>query len=214
MSRKIILQKIFSESVIAVIRINESKKLPKIAEAIYKGGISHIEITMTTPNALRLIEELGNSMGDFIKVGVGSVLNSETACAAINAGARFVVSPIFKPEIIQSVHKHDIPAIPGAFSPTEILQAHEQGADVVKVFPADVLSMDFIKAIKAPIPDLKLMPTGGVTLNNAGDWIKAGACAVAIGSALLDKNAIAEEKYNVLTENAKILCESIAKGRE
>ncbi|MFQ5709349.1 MAG: bifunctional 4-hydroxy-2-oxoglutarate aldolase/2-dehydro-3-deoxy-phosphogluconate aldolase [bacterium] len=213
MSRSQILQTIISNGAIAVIRMSDSDKLRKVAEAVYAGGISAIEITMTTPNALKVIEETAHAMGDSIQLGVGSVLDAETARLAIDAGAQFVVSPVSKPEIIQMAHRYDLPAMPGAFTPTEILLAHEQGADIVKVFPADVVGMAFFRAIKAPMPHLQLMPTGGVTLTNAGDWLKAGACAVGVGSALLDKKAIAEGNYSVLTENAKRLCQSIAAGR-
>lgn len=212
MTRYEMVQTLITGGAIAVIRMSDSSKLQKVAEAIHKGGISAIEITMTTPNALKVIEETAQAMGDAIQVGVGSVLDSETARMAINAGAQYVVSPIFKPEIIHTAHRYDIPAMPGAFTPTEILEAHEQGADIVKIFPADVVGMAFFKAVKAPMPHVNLMPTGGVSLTNAGDWIRAGACAVGVGSALLDKKAIAEENYAVLTENARILKESILKG--
>ncbi len=210
MTRQEIVQKLIQNGVIAVVRMNESKKLIKVAEAILKGGVSAIEITITTPNALRVIEDATKELGADAQIGVGSVLDAEMARLAINAGATYVVSPIFKPEIIQTAHHYDLPAMPGAFSPTEILLAHEEDADIVKVFPADVLGMAFFKALLAPMPHLRLMPTGGVTLTNAGEWIKAGACAVGVGSALLDKQAIAEEKYSVLTENAKMLNQSIA----
>lgn len=214
MSRSEILQTLISQGAVAVIRLKDSNKLKKVAEAIYEGGVSAIEITMTTPDALKLIEEMSHSVGDFMQIGVGSVLDVETARMAINAGAWFIVCPVLKVEIIQMAHHYDLPVIPGAFSPTEILIAHESGADIVKVFPAGVLGMEFFKAIKLPMPHLKLMPTGGVTLTNAGDWIKSGACAVGVGSALLDKKAIAEGKYALLTENAKILCQSIAAARK
>ncbi len=169
---------------------------------------------MTTPDALKVIEGATDELGDDVLIGVGSVLDSETARLAILAGAKYVVSPILKREIIETAHRYDVPAIPGAFTPTEILQAHEQGADIVKVFPADVVGMAFFKAVKAPLPQVNLMPTGGVSLTNAGDWIKAGACAVGVGSALLDKKAIADENYPVLTENARILRKSILEGRK
>jgi len=214
MSKSSIIQALISQGAIAVIRMSDTQKLKKVIEAIHKGGVSAIEITMTTPNALRVIEETANSMGDVAQVGVGSVLDPETARLAINAGATFVVSPIFKSEIIYTAHRYDLPGIVGAFTPTEILTAHEHGSDMVKVFPADILGMAFFKAIKAPMPHLQLMPTGGVSLTNAGDWIKAGACAVAVGTALLDKKAIAEEDYPKLTENARTLCQSITQGRE
>ena len=226
MPRQEIVQKLIRSGAIAVIRMGDSKKLMRVAEAILKGGVSAIEITMTTPNALKIIEEAAKELGEDAQIGVGSVLDAKTARSAIDAGATYVVSPIFKAEIVQTAHRHDLPGMPGAFSPTEILLAHEAGADglvffnrfyqpdLVKIFPADVVGMDFFKSVLAPIPQLRLMPTGGVTLTNAGDWLKAGACAVGVGSALLDKKAIAEEKYSVLTENARILKESIASARK
>jgi 2-dehydro-3-deoxyphosphogluconate aldolase/(4S)-4-hydroxy-2-oxoglutarate aldolase len=214
MSRKQILDRIITEGAVAVIRMADSRKLMKVAEAIREGGLSCIEITMTTPNALQVIAECSKTIGSECLIGVGSVLNAEIARQAIEAGAQFVVSPIFKTEIIDEAHRHDLPAMPGAFTPTEAQLAHEAGADIVKIFPADVVGMDFFKGIKAPLPHLKLMPTGGVSLTNAGDWLKAGACAVGVGSALLDKQAIAEEKFSILTENARVLMQSIAKGRK
>jgi len=139
-------------------------------------------------------------------------LNSSIAEDAINAGAKYVVSPILKKEIIDTSHKHNVPVMPGCFTPTEIQTAFEYGADIVKVFPADVVGMEFFKAILAPMPHLKLMPTGGVSLTNAGEWLKAGACAVGIGSALLDKKAIQESNYSILTENAKQIMKSISES--
>ncbi|MFZ0455126.1 MAG: bifunctional 4-hydroxy-2-oxoglutarate aldolase/2-dehydro-3-deoxy-phosphogluconate aldolase [Ignavibacteriaceae bacterium] len=203
------LKTILENKAVAVIRMHDSAKLIKVAEAIYKGGVQSVEITMTVPGALKIIEEASKAFGDYINIGVGSVLNKQTASDAINAGAKYVVSPVFKPEILREAKKHNIPVIPGAFSPTEILTAFEDGADVVKVFPADIVGMAFFKGVLAPMPHLKLMPTGGVSLTNAGDWIKAGACAVGVGSALLDKKAIAEENYSLLTQNAEKLIASI-----
>ena len=205
MSRLAILQKVTTEKAVAVIRMSDSAKLMKVAEALMEGGLSILEITMTTPNALKVIEEATKTFDSGMTIGVGSVLDAETARLAINAGAQYVVSPIFKPEIIHTSHRYDVPAMPGCFSPSAILEAHEQGADIVKVFPADVLGMAFFKAIKAPMPHLNLMPTGGVSLTNAGEWIKAGACAVGIGSALLEKQAIDEGNWNKLKENARLL---------
>lgn len=209
MNRSEIVKKIIELGAIAVIRMSSTEKLKKVVESIHTGGVSAIEITMTTPNALNVIEELSKAMSDEILIGVGSVLNISTAVDAVNAGAKYIVSPILNTEIISEVHKYDIPFMPGCFSPTEIQSAYENGADIIKVFPAGVLGMAFFKAIKAPLPHLNLMPTGGVTLTNAGEWIKSGACAVGIGSALLEKIAIDEENYSQLTENAKILINSI-----
>ena len=209
MSRFVIVKELSDNGVVAVVRTKHPDKLLRIAEAIYEGGVKFIEITMTIPNALKMIEQVKNSICDEIIIGVGSVLDSGTAQNAIDAGAQFVVSPIFKKEIIDTAHKGNVPAMPGTFTPTEILTAHQSGADIIKVFPANVLGMNFFKAVKAPIPDLKLMPTGGVTLDNAGEWISAGACAVGVGTALLDVKALEENNYQKLTENARRIIESI-----
>ena len=214
MSREIIVGKLIESGAVAVIRLADPKKLIKVAEAIYTGGVSGIEITMTVPDAIRVIADASKEIGSYMNVGVGSVLNVETAQKAIDAGAKYVVSPIFKKEIIEIAHRNGVPAMPGAFTPTEIQTAYECGADIVKVFPADVVGMAFFKGVLAPMPHLKLMPTGGVTLTNAGDWLKAGACAVGVGTALLDRKAIDSENYKALTDNAKILMESIAKARQ
>ena len=213
MKRQEIVDTLIKASAVAVVRLTDPTKLIKVAEAIYAGGVSAIEITMTVPNAVKMIEEASKQIGSYMQIGVGSVLDSDTAQKAIDAGAKYVVSPIFKKEIIETAHKNNIPAMPGAFTPTEIQTAYEAGADIVKVFPADVVGMAFFKGVLAPMPHLKLMPTGGVSLTNAGDWLKAGACAVGVGTALLDKKAIASEDYKTLTANAKILMESINKAK-
>ena len=214
MSREQILNQILECGAVAVIRLADSEKLKRVAEAIHAGGIDVIEITMTTPNALVVIEELAATMGEIVKVGVGSVLNAEVARQAMDAGARYVVSPIYKPEIIETVKARNLPVMPGCFTPTEIQAAHEAGADVIKVFPADILGMAFFKAVLAPMPHLRIMPTGGVSLTNAGDWIRAGACCVGVGSALLDKQAIQDGDFARLTKNAKVLKANIEEGRK
>jgi 2-dehydro-3-deoxyphosphogluconate aldolase / (4S)-4-hydroxy-2-oxoglutarate aldolase len=213
MKKEEILKELKKLGAVAIIRMGDSEKLLRICEAIHKGGVSAIEITMTTPNALSIIDKLSKTMGDEIIVGVGTVLDSLTAIDAINAGAQFVVSPFFKSTIVESVKKLNVPVMPGAFTPTEIQTAYEQGADIVKVFPADVVGMAFFKALKGPMPYLKLMPTGGVTLTNAGEWLKAGAYAVGVGTALLEKKAIDENNFKKLTENAAILVKSIEEAR-
>ena len=139
--------------------------------------------------------------------------DAATARAVIDAGATFVVGPVFRPEVIAVCHEHDVPAVPGCFSPTEILAAHEAGADIVKVFPATMLGPQFIKDVRAPLPQLKLMPTGGVTLENAGDWIRAGAVAVGVGSALVDAGAIASGQFDVISANARRLIASVNAAR-
>lgn len=210
MTRADIVKRITDDKAVAVIRLSRPQHFWKAAEALYEGGISILEITMTTPDALALIKASGARLPEDVLIGAGSVLDGETAQRVIAAGAKFVVSPVFKPEIIHIAHQNEVPAMPGCFSPTEILTAHEQGADVMKVFPADILGMAFFKGIKAPMPFLKLMPTGGVTLSNAGEWIRAGACAVGVGSALVDNKAIAEGNYAQLTDNARMLRKNLA----
>lgn len=213
MSKDLILNDILSRKAVAVIRAKEPEKLKKIIESIAAGGVTVAEITMTVPNAIQLIEKMTNEVDKNIILGVGSVLNKQVAEDAIKAGAKYVVSPILKKEIIETAHEHNVPAMPGCFTPTEIQTAYEYGADIIKVFPADVVGMAFFKAILAPMPHLKLMPTGGVSLTNAGDWIKAGACAVGLGTALLDKKAIESGDYNKLTENARTIINSINSAR-
>jgi 2-dehydro-3-deoxyphosphogluconate aldolase / (4S)-4-hydroxy-2-oxoglutarate aldolase len=194
---------------VAVIRMKDPDKLLKLAEAIYAGGLKSFEITLTVPNAFALIEKASKEFGNIMLIGVGSVTNPEQAQRAIDSGAKYVVSPILKKEVIEISHKNNVPAMPGCFTPTEAQTAWEMGADIIKVFPADVLGMPFFKAVLAPLPHLKMMPTGGVTLTNAGEWLKAGACAVGVGGALLDAKAIAENNFSVITENAKTLMASI-----
>lgn len=195
---------------VAVIRLRDSSKLMDVVEAIRAGGVRSVEITMTVPGALEQISVLGRALGDEILLGVGSVLDAETARRAVDAGARYVVSPVLRPEVIAEAHKFGAAALPGCFSPSELQRAHEGGADIIKVFPADVVGMPFFRAVLAPMPHLRLMPTGGVTLDNAGDWLRAGACAVGVGSALLDRSAIADGRYEVLTQNARRLMESLS----
>jgi len=214
MSREEILQNIMESVAVAVLRLNDGSKFEKVAEALYNGGVKSIELTMTTPCALKILANATKNFDGEMLFGMGSVLNKQMALDAINAGASYIVSPVYKKEIIDVTHRFNLPVMPGAFSPSEILDAFEYGADIVKVFPADVLGMEFFKGIKAPMPHLKLMPTGGVNLTNAGEWLKAGACAVGIGTALLNKKAIEENRFEVLTENAKILMKGIEKARE
>ena len=209
MTREEVRNKILERKVVAVVRMKNSSQLLKVIEAIKIGGVSGIELTMTIPNAIQAIETADKEFGDDILLGVGSVTDKQTALEAINAGAKFVVSPIYKAEVVQAVIDKNIVVIPGCFSPTEIQTAYEQGADFIKIFPADNLGMSFIKSIKAPLPHLKVIPTGGVNLENAIDWINAGASAVGIGSALVDNKAIEREDYKTLTENSKKLCENL-----
>jgi 2-dehydro-3-deoxyphosphogluconate aldolase/(4S)-4-hydroxy-2-oxoglutarate aldolase len=199
--------------VVAVIRMKDAEKLRAVVDAIASGGVRAIEVTMTVPGAITLIAKLAASLSKDIVLGAGTVTDAATARAVIDAGARFVVGPVYRPEVISACTDRDVAVAPGCFTPTEILDAHERGADIVKVFPATALGPQFIKDIRAPLPQVKLMPTGGVSLDNAGDWIRAGAIAVGVGSALLDAKAIEEGRLDVLTNNARRIVTSVASAR-
>lgn len=209
------VQALVHTGAVAVLRMRDPDNLLPAIEALRAGGVTALEITMTTPDALALIEEAAATFSedDEVHIGVGSVLDGPTAQQAIGAGAQFVVSPILKPEMIESCHRYDVPAIPGAFTPTEVEHAHELGADIVKIFPASTVGPGFFRALRGPMPHLKLMPTGGVTLTNAGEWLNAGASMVGVGSALLDDEALGEGNFNRLTENARTLRRSIDEAR-
>lgn len=214
--RRAITDAIIDCGVVAVIRTDDPEQVMRAVEAIRKGGITAIEITMTTPGALDLIETVSHRMADDdeVLIGVGSVLDAETVSRAVAAGARYAVSPVFKAEVVEAAHQRGIPALPGALTPTEIQRAHEAGADIVKVFPASTVGASYCRAVLAPLPHLKLMPTGGVTAANAGDWLQAGASAVAAGSALLEKEALASGSFERITENAQALRRSIEEARD
>ncbi len=198
---------------VAVIRIQDPERLLRSVEAFAEGGVRAIEITMTVPNAVEMIGRVRAHFGDDIVLGVGSVLDAATATRAVAAGARYVVTPVMKPEVVAAAHAAGAAAMPGAMTPTECQAAYEAGADVVKVFPADIVGMPFFKAVLAPLPHLRLMPTGGVTLDNAGDWLRAGAVAVGVGSALVDPAAIAAGDYARLADHARRLIASVASAR-
>lgn len=210
MTRVEVLEIILSTKVIAVIRMADAENLAKVVEAIKKGGVKAIEITMTTPHALDVIAAMSKKKPQGTLIGAGTVLDPETAAQAIHSGADFVVSPITNFEMIKICQRYDKFVAPGAFTPTEIFAAWEGGADVVKVFPATSVGPQYFKDLKGPLPQIRLMPTGGVSIENAREFIENGACCVAIGTALLDKKAIESENWDVLTQKAKALVDSLA----
>ncbi len=199
--------------VVAVIRMREPEKLQAVVDALGEGGVRALEVTMTVPRAIQLIEQLAPTLPKGFLLGAGTILDADTARLAILAGAQFVVGPVFRPEVVAMCHRYDIAAMPGCFTPTEILAAWEAGADIVKVFPATALGPGFFRDVRGPLPQVKMMPTGGVSLDNAGDWIAAGAVAVGVGTALLDQAAIAAGNYAVITENAKRIVGNVAVAR-
>jgi 2-dehydro-3-deoxyphosphogluconate aldolase / (4S)-4-hydroxy-2-oxoglutarate aldolase len=199
--------------VVAVIRMKDPAKLRAVFDALAEGGVRAIEVTMTVPGAVELIAQLARSLPDGVLLGAGTVIDARTAHAVVDAGARFIVSPVFRRDVVSVCLERGIAAAPGCFSPTEILDAYEMGADIIKVFPATALGPQYIKDLRAPMPQLKLMPTGGVSLDNAGDWIRAGAVAVGVGSSLLDQKAIEDGRLEVIAANARRIVASVSSAR-
>ncbi|MCE5252523.1 bifunctional 4-hydroxy-2-oxoglutarate aldolase/2-dehydro-3-deoxy-phosphogluconate aldolase [bacterium] len=209
-----LLERIEACGVVAAIRADSSERLIEVAKALEAGGAKFIEVTMNTPNALKIIEALANSMGDRIGVGVGTVLDPETARAAILAGAEYIVTPTLNLRVIEMAKRYSKLIAPGAFSPTEILTAWEAGADVVKVFPANVLGPGYLKDIHGPLPQIKLMPVGGVTIENCGEFIKSGAAAVTAASCIAPKKDIAEGNWDTITDLARRMITNIQAARK
>jgi 2-dehydro-3-deoxyphosphogluconate aldolase/(4S)-4-hydroxy-2-oxoglutarate aldolase len=207
------LRLIEDTGVVAVIRLEKADVLRDVCDALAAGGVRALEVTMTVPKAVSLIEQLSSSLPADFAVGAGTVLDAETARQVILAGARFVVGPVFRPEVIEMGHRYGVPVMPGCFSPTEILTAWDAGADIVKVFPATALGPGFFKDIRGPLPQLRLMPTGGVTRENAGEWIKAGAVAIGVGTALVDKSAVKARRFDALAANARHFVSAVQQAR-
>ena len=199
---------------IPVVRAKTADEAMRAIDAISEGGISVLEITMTVPGALKLIEQVASRYGKDALVGAGTVLDPETATACVSAGAQFVVSPALNVETIECCKRLGVAIMPGALTPTEVVQAWNAGADFVKVFPAGAVGgANYLKALKAPLPHVELVPTGGVTINTAGDFIRAGAAALGVGSDLVDLNAIREGQAALITDRAKQFINIVREAR-
>jgi len=209
-----VIQTIKDIGVIPVVRATSADEAMRAIDAIREGGISVLEITMTVPGAVKLIEEVVKRYGKDALVGAGTVLDPETATACISSGAQFVVSPALNLETIACCRERDIAVMPGALTPTEVVHAWKAGADFVKVFPAGAVGgPSYLKALKAPLPQIELVPTGGVSLTTARDFIRAGAAALGVGTDLVDINAIREGQSAVITERAKQFIEIVREAR-
>ncbi len=203
-----------SEGLIPVIRVASVTEAMDVADAIKEGGVTLIEITMSVPGALDAIKELTKKYKDDIIMGAGTLLDTETGRAALLAGAQFLVTPTLNLELIELAHRYSAVIVPGAATPTEILTAWNAGADMVKVFPAAQLGgPEYIKALRGPLPQVLYVPTGGVNLQNAGAFIKAGATALGAGGELVDKKAVKEKKFNIITENTRAFLKVIKEAR-
>ena len=209
-----VIQTIRDIGVIPVVRATTADEAMRAIDAIREGGIPVLEITMTVPGAVKLIEEVAKRYGDAALVGAGTVLDPETATACIESGAKFVVSPALNLETIAGCRKLDVAVMPGALTPTEVVQAWNAGADFVKVFPAGAVGgPSYLKSLKAPLPQIELVPTGGVSLKTAADFIRAGAAALGVGADLVDIKAIREGQSALITERAKQFIEIVREAR-
>jgi 2-dehydro-3-deoxyphosphogluconate aldolase/(4S)-4-hydroxy-2-oxoglutarate aldolase len=214
MQKAEVIRRIRETGVVPVVRAASSDEAIRAVEAIRAGGIDVLEITMTVPGAVRVIEEVSARCGRDALVGAGTVLDAETARACILAGAHFVVSPALDLETIECCRRYGVAVMPGALTPTEVVRAWEAGADFVKVFPAGALGgASYIKSLKAPLPQVELVPTGGVSLKTAADFIRAGASALGVGAELVDTNALREGRADVITERARRFLEVVKAAR-
>jgi 2-dehydro-3-deoxyphosphogluconate aldolase/(4S)-4-hydroxy-2-oxoglutarate aldolase len=213
MSRIDTLNRVLKTGIIAILRVPTSDHLANVARALLDGGIDVIEVTFTVPNALEILTAVKKDLGSRALLGMGTVLEPESARAALLAGAEFIVSPSLNLDVIRLCHRYDKVVVPGAFTPTEILAAWDAGADVVKVFPSDSVGPGYLKALRGPFPQIRLMPTGGVNLETLPAFIKAGASAVGVGSSLVDPQAIRDGNFTHLRDLASEYVQAIKAAR-
>lgn len=207
-------EKIKESGICAIVRGTSADALCKIAESLIEGGVKAIEVTFNTPGADEMIKELSKKYSNDLLIGAGTVLDTETAKTAIAAGAQFVLAPSLNLEVMRICQRYNVLPVPGVCSPTEVLTAWENGAQVVKVFPAGALGARYIKELKGPFAHIEMMPVGGVNLSNIGDYIKAGACSAGIGSELVDKKLVAEGKFDEITKRAAAFIEAVKEARK
>lgn len=212
-SKQQIIEQLLNPGVIAVVRAKRADQAVPLAEALVAGGVIAVEITMTTPNAIAAIREASTKLGDRALIGVGTVLDEATGQAAIDAGAQFIVSPICRRELVPIAHKAGKPIMLGSYTPTEAQLAHEAGSDFIKIFPADTLGPNYIKALRAPLPHLKIVPTGGVDLKTISDFFKAGVVAVGAGSSLISKEVLNQDDWPTLTKTAVAFVNAVKAAR-
>ncbi|UCH04054.1 MAG: bifunctional 4-hydroxy-2-oxoglutarate aldolase/2-dehydro-3-deoxy-phosphogluconate aldolase [Candidatus Thorarchaeota archaeon] len=213
-NKKKAMDLIYQTGLIPIIRVDSTETAFRVAEAFITGGVSIIEVTFSVPGATDVVRKLSQELGDKVLVGTGTVLNAEMVNEAVEAGSEFIVSPGYSEELIKAAQKHSKPCIPGAMTPSEILDAHNLGADAVKVFPCGNLGgAAYIKAVRAPLPHIPLVPTGGVNLDTAGPLLEVGSFALGVGSAITDKTAIKEGRFEVITDNVKRFIHVVKKYR-
>jgi 2-dehydro-3-deoxyphosphogluconate aldolase/(4S)-4-hydroxy-2-oxoglutarate aldolase len=209
MHKDAVLAKIKTEKVVALIRADSADGLLDCARALATGGLTSIELTMTTPGAIRLLERAASELPNFL-FGLGTVLDAETARMGILAGAAFIVTPALRPDVITLCRRYSVPICCGALTPTEVVNAWEAGADAVKIFPAEFFGPAYIKSLKAPLPHIDLVPTGGVTPANVAEFLRAGATATAAGSSLVDAKSFKEKNWPAITAKAQAFVAAVA----
>ncbi len=202
MSRTTTLERILESGIVAVIRSESPDQLVKVVQALAEGGVSAAEITLTVPDAIEVIRRVRKELGDSIVLGAGSVLDPETARAALLAGAEYIVGPALNLDVIRLCRRYDKVVMPGAFTPTEVVSAWESGADVVKIFPSDIGGPTYLKALRGPLPQVRMMPTGGVNLSTAEAFLQAGACCLGVGGSLVEPKAIASGDFGRIRDLA------------
>jgi len=207
-SRSEVISLLLNPGIIAVVRTDRTEQVPSICEALLAGGVLAIEITLTVPSAIEAIRSASKRFGAQALIGAGTILNAEACRAAVAAGAEFVVSPITKLEILQAAHAADRPVMLGAYTPTEAQAAHEAGADFIKLFPADKLGPAYVRAVRAPLPHLRIVPTGGVDLESAAEFLKSGCAALGVGSSLLKPEILRNSNWGELTRLARAFVET------
>ena len=208
-----IISLLTNPGIIAIVRAQQAAQVVPLFEALIAGGVRAIEITMTTPNALAAIREAREKIGERALIGVGTVLDADACRAAITAGAEFVVTPICRAELVAIAHAAGCPIMLGAYTPTEAQLAHEAGADFIKIFPADTLGPGYIKALRAPLPHLRIVPTGGVDVQNVADFLKAGCAALGVGSSLVSAKILQEADWAELTRRASAFVNAARRAR-
>lgn len=208
------LRRVLDTGIVAVVRAPDPAGLVEVIRALSAGGVTVAEVTLTVPDALDVIRQAKESLGDSVLLGAGTVLDPETCRAALLAGAEFIVSPTLNLDVIRVCRRYDKLVMPGAFTPTEIMAAWEAGADIVKVFPADVVGPAFFRAMRGPLPQVRLMPTGGVDLNTAADFLKAGACCLGVGSQLVDPKLVAARAFDELRNLAARYVDVVRRARQ
>jgi 2-dehydro-3-deoxyphosphogluconate aldolase/(4S)-4-hydroxy-2-oxoglutarate aldolase len=214
MSKEADLKRVLDCGIVAVIRSPDSQQLVEVASALADGGVTVIEITMSVPDALDVLRRVRQALGERVLLGAGTVLDPETARAVLLAGAEYIVAPTVNLDVIRLCQRYDKLVMPGAFTPTEILTAWEAGADIVKVFPADVVGPAFFKAMRGPLPHIRLMPTGGVDLDSAASFLRAGACCLGVGGQLVEPKAVAERNFDRIRDLARKYVSIVRQVRE